>query len=131
MSRLLFAAAFLCLVQPQYASQVCVVHVESLDYPRVARAARISGVVVLRAEVGVDGKVQSVQKLEGNKLLVAEAEKNLKKWVFNAGGPAEIEVMYEFKFTAPPSYYDVPPTLVFDLPTRVRVITGPMPTIRD
>jgi protein TonB len=50
-------------------------------YPDIARAAHISGVVILEAEVGTDGTVETVSVLRsGNRLLAMAAVDALRQW---------------------------------------------------
>jgi len=50
------------------------------QYPDAARAARISGVVVLSVEIGRDGKVENVSAVSGHPLLVQPAIDAVKQW---------------------------------------------------
>jgi protein TonB len=49
-------------------------------YPPQARMARVDGAVTLRATVGTDGKVQEVQIISGNPLLVQAAVNAVRQW---------------------------------------------------
>lgn len=52
------------------------------EYPPTARKARITGTVVLRVLVGVDGRVQDVQIVQGVAGLTEAAEDAVRKWDF-------------------------------------------------
>jgi protein TonB len=72
------------------------------DYPRVARAARIQGSVVMDAIIGTDGTVQQLQVISGNPLLVGAALEAVKKWRYRPylldGIPAEVETTITVNF---------------------------------
>lgn len=62
-----------------------IVKPESIDrpdpvYPRVAQLARIEGVVMLMAVVGLDGRVESVTVKSGNPMLVEAARAAVLRW---------------------------------------------------
>ena len=110
---------------PPIGSEPCVAHVESLEYPEVARAAHIDGIVSLRLKVALDGRVDSVEKLSGPEILAKEAEKNAGRWVFFREPHVNtVEVQYEFRLTQPRSDSRVPAAVKFDLPTKV-LVTAP------
>jgi TonB family protein len=56
-------------------------------YPPLARMARVDGAVTLRATVGTDGKVQEVQIISGNPLLVQAAVDAVRQWRYK---PSEL-----------------------------------------
>ncbi len=70
------------------------------DYPPRAWAARKSGEVRLRAQVGGDGRVTSVQVLSGDPLLAEAAARAVKRWRYTAS-PAPAESVVRFKFINP------------------------------
>ena len=51
-------------------------------YPPVAQAARVSGVVILEAVIGPDGRVTDVQVLRSVALLDAAAITAVRQWVY-------------------------------------------------
>ena len=51
-------------------------------YPPIAKQARIQGVVKLDAVIGADGRVQSVQVLEGPAVLIQAAVDAVQQWVY-------------------------------------------------
>jgi len=102
----------------------CVHHVESLQYPQLARNASIQGVAVVRARIGTSGNVVEVDAVSGHPLLKRAAVANAKTWKFDAGPATTVEIRYEFKLVKPAVDY-VPPTKVtFDLPTAVFVTSS-------
>ena len=51
-------------------------------YPPIAKAARISGKVVLEARIGTSGKVESVKVVSGPAMLQQSAINSLKQWTY-------------------------------------------------
>ncbi len=52
----------------------------SPDYPETARRVRIEGRVILRATIGLDGRVENVTVLSGNPLLTEAAADAVRRW---------------------------------------------------
>lgn len=128
---LLIALLFLA-VSPQAPPQTpprFPVHVESLQYPQLARMARIQGDVVAVALVGTDGHVVGVPNAPtGHPLLAKAAEENIKTWRFQQGVEEEVKVTYHFKIDEKPGPSYSPGTCKFDLPDSVTV-TVPTPQV--
>jgi protein TonB len=72
-------------------------------YPEEAKAAHISGRVILRVVVGKDGTVRDVSLVGGHPLLVAPAKEAVKQWVYQPtllnGEPVEVLTQVEVNFT--------------------------------
>ncbi len=72
------------------------------QYPSVARTARISGTVELRAIIGRDGRVRSVEALSGSPLLAAAAEIAVRQWRYRPtlldGEAVEVETLITVRF---------------------------------
>ncbi len=75
---------------------VTLVNFEDLDYPQLARAVRVQGVVVVRVHLGPEGDVLSAFALSGPRLLTAAATENVKKWRFKAVRQRTAIVVYDF-----------------------------------
>ena len=64
-------------------------------YPMLARTARVTGTVRLKAVIGCDGKVKELTLVGGPPLLVTAAEKAVLQWVYKPtllnGVPYEVE----------------------------------------
>ena len=64
-------------------------------YPAEAKAAKISGSVVLKAVIGKDGKMQALRLLDGPKELAGSAMEAVRQWVYKPyllnGQPTEVE----------------------------------------
>ncbi len=125
--RLILALLLSCFTHS--AEKRCVTHVRSLDYPEVARSARVQGRVVLQLRVSRDGRAMSVAATSGHPILRRSAEENVKTWVFEGGEESELEVEYEFRLEEPKVYYRPPTTTTFELPSKVLVVTNlPLPS---
>ncbi|MBV8847866.1 MAG: energy transducer TonB [Bryobacterales bacterium] len=72
-------------------------------YPKLAKEARVNGVVRMKAVIAKDGTVEDLQVLSGHPLLVPAAMDAVKKWVYKPtylnGLPAEVETEIDVKFT--------------------------------
>ena len=71
-------------------------------YPAIAREARVSGTVDLKAIIGKDGKVQNLTVTDGNPLLVGAAMDAVRKWVYKPtylnGLPVSVATEIEVTF---------------------------------
>src|SRR5713226_2262003 len=100
-----------------------VIHAESLEYPILARLARIEGDVIVVIHIEPHGRVASVASKTGHPLLQRQAQENIKKWLFSSGAERTLEITYAFKLETPP--FLCPQTRVeFDLPARVYVVSN-------
>lgn len=54
----------------------------ALQYPPLAKQARLTGIVVVRIELEEDGSVASAHALTGHPLLAMEVQKNVLRWKF-------------------------------------------------
>ncbi len=79
-----------------------VVHVVDPVYPLAAKTNRITGTVRLRALIGKDGAVESLQTLDGDPALVVATEQAVRQWRYQpvtiAGEPVEVLVDIEQHF---------------------------------
>ena len=73
------------------------------EYPAVARQARVQGVVILEAIVGVDGKVKSTKVIKSISILDAPATAAAKQWEFKpplvGGKPTPVIMTIPVNFT--------------------------------
>ena len=125
-----FKGAFASLQGPCAApDNRCVIHLESLDYPLLARQAQISGIVRVRAVLDKDGGVSSASA-EGPKILKEASAENFTQWRFSPGNSRQIEITYDFRLEEPKVSYEPKPKVVFDLPDRVMITShAPVPNI--
>jgi hypothetical protein len=94
-------------------------------YPPLARVARIDGIV--HVTVTTDGhKVIAVHSDNGNKMLAAAAESNVRTWEFATHQPTTFVVTYEYKLFVDATL-PMGQTVVLRLPTDVQVTTSPIP----
>jgi len=105
--------------------QPLALHVESLAYPGVARAAQIQGAVDVEIEIDSQGKVSSAFAISGHPLLKESAEKNIRTWRFDTSSSdsRRLTVRYEFILEPPKTYYRPESRNLFDLPTRITVVS--------
>jgi periplasmic protein TonB len=73
------------------------------QYPPLARQARIQGVVVLRAMVSREGKIENLQVITGHPLLVKSAMDAVLQWRYRPyylnNEPVEVETQVTVNFT--------------------------------
>jgi TonB family protein len=73
------------------------------QYPPVAKAAGITGVVRLRVTIGPDGAVKDVSVISGNPLLAKAATDAVRHWQYRPtlvnGKPAQVETEAAINFT--------------------------------
>ena len=107
--------------------QLCVVHVETLHYPPLARSANVQGEVKVSAMVDEDGSVILPALETGHPLLAAAAIANLRRWKFRppTGRAVPIEVTYEFVVRSGAAASSTE-RMSFDFPNHVRVEAGPL-----
>jgi hypothetical protein len=103
---------------------VCVKHIESPQYPLMARLAQISGDVVVKVSITPEGTVAEADGISGPSLLRDYAAQNLKKWVFDRGQERVLEIQFKFKLQNPPTNYAPPPVVTLDLPNHVEIISS-------
>jgi len=83
-------------------------------YPPIAKAARVSGTVVLQATIGKDGLMESVRVVSGPPLLLQAALDAVRQWTYKPyllnGEPVEVEttVNVVFAMPAPPPQAPTP-----------------------
>jgi TonB family protein len=79
------------------------IHQVAPEYPALARAAHISGTVLLRVFIGTDGTVENLQYVSGPPLLMEAAVDAVKKWQYKPtllnGEPIHVETTVSVVFT--------------------------------
>lgn len=120
-----FCVALLLLRAP---TNLCALHVESLVYDPVARAAKVQGDARVRVAVDDKGSVANARCESGPALLCSQAEQNVKKWSFRRGEAETFTVTYAFRIGPPGPNYDAPTRVGFDLPDHVDVTTEAVPS---
>jgi periplasmic protein TonB len=72
-------------------------------YPQIAKAARVSGAVVLQATISKDGSIQNLKVVSGHPMLVQAALDAVKQWRYKPymlnGEPVEVETQITVNFT--------------------------------
>lgn len=74
-----------------------VLHAEALDYPTLARQARVQGIVVIHANLDASGRVVSTSAVSGSKALIQVCLSNSTKWQFKPNQPNEAVIIYDFR----------------------------------
>jgi protein TonB len=73
------------------------------EYPRLARQARVQGIVVLRAMISREGQIENLQIVSGHPLLVQSAMNAVLQWryrpYFLNSEPVEVETQITVNFT--------------------------------
>ncbi|MFY9730108.1 MAG: TonB family protein [Candidatus Acidiferrales bacterium] len=129
------ALAFLFVVggsSPREKSGLCPKHIESPDYSAVARAAHVTGDVILDVSINTDGNVSGAVAVTGARILSESALKNVRHWTFEnpSRTPSSQRLTYEYKIEGEPGQTAFS-TAFFDLPDRVKVTVNPIPINRD
>ena len=83
--------------KPVFDDAIKPVHIEELAYPPLARMANIQGIVVVRAKLDVEGKVEESVALSGPKVLIPECIANSKKWKFQPISDNRVIIIYDFR----------------------------------
>jgi TonB family protein len=103
------------------------IKVMSIEYPRLAAAARMTGTVLLRVHVDKAGIVSGVHAISGPNLLVYAALDNIKLWRFvpaGARGPAvetEFEWQYVFELKGEADNAHWSSEMAYEYPNKVTV----------
>jgi protein TonB len=73
------------------------------QYPTLARQARVQGIVLLRAVISKQGKIENVQVISGHPLLVKAAMDAVQQWRYRPyylnSEPVEVETQVTVNFT--------------------------------
>ena len=74
-----------------------------LTYPPLARAARVTGAVIIEAIIGKDGTIDQAHVVSGHPLLQQAALDNVKHWKYKPymlnGEPAEVVMTITVNFS--------------------------------
>jgi protein TonB len=75
------------------------------DYPEYARTERLQGTVILNIDVGKDGTVHSLSRVDGDSQLALLAAKAVRQWKFapliRNGAPVSFESPVTLSFALP------------------------------
>jgi len=79
------------------------VHKVIPEYPPLARAARISGVVRLIGTIAQDGTIRNLEIISGHPMLARAAMEAVQQWIYKPtllnGKPVEVIAPIEVSFT--------------------------------
>ncbi len=93
-------------------------------YPKIALAARVSGIV--RLHVVTDGKrVVSIDGENGPMMLRPSAEENVRAWIFEEHSPTSFDVTYEYKLLDVQGCAAANRGVIRDLPKHVEIDDAP------
>lgn len=113
----------LALLAAQVDHPVVITHLESIDYPPVARDAQIQGRVDVQVELSDEGEVVSAVASSGHPILKHAAEKNIQRWRFAVGSARKFAISYDFSLEEPRTAWRPDTKDYFDLPSHVRVVS--------
>jgi len=79
------------------------IHKVNPVYPPLARQARISGTVLLQAQISKDGSIENLQLISGHPMLAPAAIEAVKQWKYKPyllnGEPVEVDTQVQVNFT--------------------------------
>ncbi|SRR5579885_1623624 len=105
-----------------------------LQYPPLARMARISGIVIVRASLGADGSVQEASVLSGHPLLAKSAQANAREWRFRQLGQgrptSDVFLVYRFVLEGTCAANECRETFWAEYPNFV-VVCSEMPSLNS
>lgn len=109
---------------------VCVRDIVAPSYPRLARMAQLQGSVWLELKIDQSDRILSAQGSGAHRLLVEEAEKNIRQWTFApiAGAvrfPITHRIEFRYQLKGKPRYDEPIPKVIFHLPDRVEITSPP------
>ena len=125
------AGLMLALPHPANATHVCVRHVEPLQYPNIARLARVQGIVSVHLKIGPDGRVKEVttaitdQRYKVQDILKRDTELAVRKWTFSCSDCApdadfELDMSFDYHLLDE-ERQNSPTEVILDLPDKVSV----------
>ena len=95
------------------------------EYPPIAVAGRVSGVVSVRVVIGDSGVVTQADVIQGHPMLKTAALEAAQKWRFEAGSAATVSL--KFNFAVLPEKADKESEVTFLPPDEVEVRKRPAP----
>jgi Gram-negative bacterial TonB protein C-terminal len=103
-------------------TDVRIIHFDNqLKYPRVARLARVEGLVVLKLVLDDKGGVSEVLPLSGLPILIPDCVSNARNWRFEPNSKKTIILVYNFSLVP-----DDPGQVFFQPPNLVTVSDSPI-----
>jgi TonB family protein len=99
---LMFVVLGCALAQSQqdrtiYDKDISVIDYEDLDFPALALAARVEGIVVVHVKLDDNGKVLDAEALSGPTFLVRQSVENARKWRFKPNSKHAVIIVYNFR----------------------------------
>lgn len=100
-----------------------VTQAESMEYPLLARLARIQGKVILSVDIDSRGQIGTISVKEGHPILSKAAEESLRRWSFGEWRGGSLDFVFVFKLVDP--QMDCPKsTTRFSFPNAVTVTSN-------
>jgi TonB family protein len=123
-----------CICFAQEEARLCPRHIETPDYPTIARVANLTGKVSLRLTIDAEGNVIDAQgRMESNiphtpeevKILEKIAVSNIRKWTFAKppSAPYTETIVYDYEIDKTRRARGTQVT--FDLPNNVTIVAEP------
>jgi hypothetical protein len=103
-------------------AEIKVVDFQDLQYPPLARVARIQGIVVVRAMLDDNGNVVGATAISGRDVLIPDCLANVKKWHFLHNRHKMVIVVYNFDL--PNDSLCNPPASIFQVRGNFATITS-------
>jgi TonB family protein len=125
---LLAAASLTAAPIPAQQSPIGVKEALAPQYPPIAVAARVTGEVVVRVEVGPDGSVLSAKDESGPGMLRKSATQAAMKWIFTTDPAANRASTLRFIYLLSPEDDPDEVQTVFLPPDAIRIKHRPMKT---
>jgi TonB family protein len=108
---------------------LCPKHIETPSYPAIARAAHVTGKVVLALTINAEGNVIEAKVTNGAAMLGESALDNIRHWTFTKPptAPYTQTIVYDYEIddSLPADDGSHPIVKVsYDLPDRVMILTN-------
>jgi TonB family protein len=102
--------------------------IEPIDYPPLARQARVTGAVQVKVSVAVDGSVVGTEAITGHPILLQPLLDAIRKWKFQPGNPREFVLNCEFLLVGSYLVQSRPKASVVE-PLHLRLTVHPVPVM--
>jgi TonB family protein len=118
-----------CACVAQGVVALCPKHIETPSYPAIARAAHVTGKVVLALTINAEGNVIEAKVTNGAAMLGESALDNIRHWTFTKPptAPYTQTIVYDYEIddSLPADDGSHPIVKVsYDLPDRVMILTN-------
>lgn len=114
--------------------QVCAKQISVPEYAPIARAARMTGSVILKITVGPQGQPSDVEGSGPFRLLVDTAKENARNWIFCTPADkrtAQVRLKYDYRLQGAPDYKTPIAKVIIDLGEGTVTITSAPPELEE